>query len=159
MVATYCPAAERRAVTSSPLAMNAGLSKRSAGAFRLPRRSVLRGKDAFSGLFKNGTRIAGTFTDLRFVVTEGPAPDIRVAFIAGRRLGNAVRRNRGKRLLREAYRLQQHFLDPVKQSSATVLHIGFILKNSRATYPQLHEETGRLVQKLAKMLTDNPEES
>lgn len=139
--------------------MNADRSKRSAGTFRLPRRSVLRGKDAFSGLFKNGTRIAGTYTDLRYVVTDGPNGDVRVAFIAGRRLGNAVRRNRGKRLLREAYRLQQHFLDPVTQTSAIVLHMGFILKNPRATYPQLHEETGRLLQKLAKTLTDNRKES
>ena len=48
----------------------------------------------FPGYLKTEPALPVRSTDLRFVVIEGPAPppDIRVAFIAGRRLGNAVRR-------------------------------------------------------------------
>lgn len=37
-------------------------------------------------------------------------PHARVAFIAGKRIGPAVQRNRVRRLLREAFRLEQHRL-------------------------------------------------
>jgi ribonuclease P protein component len=40
------------------------------------------------------------------LVTEGLTEKTRFAFVAGRSVGNAVRRNRAKRLLREAVRLR-----------------------------------------------------
>lgn len=40
------------------------------------------------------------------LVADGLAEKSRFAFVAGRSVGNAVRRNRAKRLLREAVRLQ-----------------------------------------------------
>lgn len=150
MVAMYCPAVVRRAVTSSPLAMSADPSN--TVGYRLPRRNILRGKDPFEALFKQGIRLAGTYADLRYISYPNPARERKVACIAGRRLGNAVTRNRGKRLLREAYRLHQHLLDPVTEQSDLSLHLAFILKTSHCTYPQLSGDMRNLLQRLADIL-------
>ncbi|MBI4777657.1 ribonuclease P protein component [Candidatus Desantisbacteria bacterium] len=40
--------------------------------------------------------------------TQGSAPTRRVGIVAGKKVGGAVRRNRAKRLLREAYRLNKN---------------------------------------------------
>ena len=56
-------------------------------------------------LFKHGKRTFGKMVMARIAKTpEGRDLSGRVAFIAGKRLGNAVLRNRCKRVMREAVR-------------------------------------------------------
>ncbi len=76
----------------------------------LPKKERLRGK-AVSRLFERGQRGATkTVTALALPneeAPEGAAGAPRAAFIAGKKLGCAVLRNRMRRRLRAAYRLQK----------------------------------------------------
>jgi len=75
---------------------------RAATAFRRSRRPFvsLRSRSEFSRLYREGdqTRIGS----LVVISAEGQPGLPRVGFVAGRRVGNAVVRNRAKRRLREA---------------------------------------------------------
>ena len=72
---------------------------------RLPRRERLRGQKRFDGLFADGAVGKARLVLVRSLPNglEGS----RAAVVTGRRLGNAVRRNRLRRRLRAAYRLSK----------------------------------------------------
>ena len=62
--------------------------------YNLPKGRILRRKSDFQKIHRFGKSYANRYLD-------------RVGFAAGKKLGNAVMRNRVKRLMRECYRLNQ----------------------------------------------------
>ncbi|HUB26147.1 MAG TPA: ribonuclease P protein component [Tepidisphaeraceae bacterium] len=68
----------------------------------------LGGRDSFAAIRADGRRIARG--PLVFFVLANPVGYTRIGISIGRHAGNAVRRNRIKRLIREAFRLSQHEL-------------------------------------------------
>ena len=78
--------------------------------YELGREKIFRGKREFSAVYNRGR----SFANGKLVIYVLPSTDFkgRVGFAAGKKLGGAAVRNRVKRLLREAYRLTQHELDP-----------------------------------------------
>ena len=68
----------------------------------LGRDERLRHSSEFRRVYDDGKSYPGTF--LVLIVLAGSDLERRAGFVAGRRVGNAVIRNRSKRLLREAYR-------------------------------------------------------
>lgn len=67
---------------------------------RLPKNEILHRRDDFRALFQRGKRWEGTLLRIYYL----PARGRYVGFSVPRRFGNAVHRNRMKRLMREVYR-------------------------------------------------------
>ena len=62
----------------------------------------LRRRADFQKVFDSGQRIRGRFLTLLVATSQGSTP--RLGVVASRKLGDAVRRNRAKRLIREIFR-------------------------------------------------------
>ncbi len=73
--------------------------------YSLPKSSRLGANREFQNVYNQGRSIASKYTVLYWTpVADRPG---KVGFAAGKKLGNAVLRNRLKRLLREAWRLSE----------------------------------------------------
>ena len=72
------------------------------------KRNVLRDKKDFSRIYTRGKSIGDKYVVL-FYKENGLAFN-RTAFLASKKVGNSVQRNRSRRLLRESFRNIQPFL-------------------------------------------------
>ena len=77
--------------------------------YAFPKIERLKDEKRFKALFQRGLRLRGRLMMLACVQTDQPGR--RAGIVAGKRVGNSVIRNRAKRLLREAYRMEKHRLD------------------------------------------------
>lgn len=68
-------------------------------------KGTIKSRGDFERVFSRGRRSGDRLVRVRSVATGEGRPG-RVAFVAAKRLGNAVYRNRCKRVLREAARLE-----------------------------------------------------
>jgi len=76
--------------------------------FKLPKCGRLRRNSSFQTVYRSGKSYTNRLLVLYVLPQRGH--ERRIGFAAGKRLGSAVIRNRVKRLLREAYRLNHHRL-------------------------------------------------
>lgn len=77
--------------------------------YKLPKARILRRRNDFQRIHRLGKSYANRYL-VMYVFTASGLED-RVGFAAGKKLGNAVTRNRVKRLMRECYRLNQHRIE------------------------------------------------
>lgn len=77
----------------------------------LTKTSIVKDNEDFQKIYRDGQSFADG--NLVLHVCKAFHPQHRVAFAAGKKLGNAVIRNRVKRLLREVYRLHQEEISEV----------------------------------------------
>src|SRR5215210_2594191 len=65
----------------------------------------VRRRGEFQQIFKSGYRVGSRYFTLLLAPHRGPAP--RLGIVASKKLGDAVHRNRAKRLVRELFRHTQ----------------------------------------------------
>jgi ribonuclease P protein component len=69
----------------------------------LKRRFRLKDKNEFKKTYQHGRTVANSFLVLYYIENK-KIDESKVAFAVGKKIGNAVIRNRIKRIMREAYR-------------------------------------------------------
>ncbi len=77
---------------------------------------------------------------------------IQVSFIAPKRTGTAVQRNRTKRLMREAYRLHQFELTDTMSQLENDVHFAFIARKALNNFDSVENEVVTLLGKLRTRL-------
>lgn len=67
------------------------------------KKDVLRGKSNFSKIYNRGKSIGGRFVVVFYM--KNNLPYNRFAFLASKKVGNSVKRNRARRLMKESMRI------------------------------------------------------
>jgi ribonuclease P protein component len=78
--------------------------------FRFRRKEHLKGRDEIRDVFKRGRVVS--CSGAKLFILKNELPHNRIAFTFARKFGNAVERNRARRLSREAYRLTRNTIKP-----------------------------------------------
>ena len=74
------------------------------------KKEVLRKKEDFNVIYKAGKSIPDRYIVLFY--KRNDLPYSRTAFLASKKVGNSVQRNRAKRLMKESYRLNEERIRP-----------------------------------------------
>lgn len=121
--------------------------------FTLPKEERLCSRKALEELFGGSNKSILAYP-VRAVFQKTEETEIRIMVSVSKRFfKRAVKRNRIKRQLREAYRLNKHILQPAEGG----LHVAF-LWNSNELLPsaKVMEKMQTLLSKINESLTDNP---
>ncbi|SMO58382.1 ribonuclease P protein component [Gracilimonas mengyeensis] len=116
--------------------------------FNLPKSHRLSGKKNFEELFNSSSFFATSKITLRFVIHSEASRKFLAGFIAPKRIGNAVERVRVKRLLREAYRLNQHLITDLSPSCTFAVHYAFVARHSDIDFKAAQKDVSYLLRKL-----------
>lgn len=122
--------------------------------YTLPESRILRGKRDFETLFSgSGTAyLALPAVSLRYVVLPNPEKGIKFGFIAPKKTGGAVQRNRCKRLLREAFRLNQHILIETADTLQIGIHAVLIARHKNLDFKTAGQQVAALLRELSSRL-------
>jgi len=126
--------------------------------FKFTHAHRLHGDRAFQAVFAN--KLRKNAGPLAVVALPNDAPHHRLGLSVSRRVGNAVKRHRVKRLLREAFRLNQHAW-PGRYDLVVVVHPHDVLKLERyaellaAAVAQLHVVAEKRAKREGRDASDN----
>ena len=131
-------------------------------SFRLPRSHRLKRRRLIQPLFNRQEEgvhslVSGSIRiQYRFVTrvaTGGEAP-LQVGFAVGKSSGNAVARNRLKRIMREVYRMNQHVLVDLFSERTDVLTMMIVFRGNPAAEKALREDLEGALRRLTSRFTD-----
>lgn len=121
----------------------------------LPRGKILRGKRNFQRLFQQSSVLRAPDVHLRYRIYDDPSEGCFIGFIAAKKLGTAVKRNRLKRLLREVYRTHQHLVSDLFASNTFGFHGVFLAQKDDVTFQSLEKETVPILKKMRAVLLEH----
>ena len=128
--------------------------------FTLKKNEILRGRKNFEHLLTNCRKYEGKI--LRCYVNTKPAEvkipikTVVVAFAVKKTLKRAVDRNRVRRLMREAYRLNKSILHSQSQNTENSIHILFVYSHSKQkddrlpSFDSIQEDLRSLLENISK---------
>ena len=112
--------------------------------FSLPKKERIKKKNDFEKIYNSGEIIFSGSKKLKtvFYIDETvKEPGIKAAFAVSKKSGNAVWRNRAKRLLRESYRLNKEILIAPVHQKKKFLYLVFSLNHiNKKKYANLYLE-------------------
>lgn len=116
--------------------------------FSLPRAKILRGRKNFQRLFESEAVIFREVAlNLRFRIYSDIEPNCLMGFIVPKKLGKAVERNRVKRLLREAYRLNQYLIADLAREKQIGIHGVLMANTTEVSFEQVKQDAVTLLEK------------
>ncbi len=124
--------------------------------FGLPKSHIIRGRRNFEELFAGSSLITSTHVNLRYVINPKADNNILVGFIAPKKIGKAAQRTHTKRLLREAYRLNQHIITELPEIAEIGLHYAFVAKHANLTFEDVQQDIVKLMGQLHERLISQP---
>ena len=116
----------------------------------LPKEARIRKRADFDRIFRRGLSCSDRW--LTLYADGHPGPQARLGIAAGRRLGNAPRRNRCKRLVREAFRRIRAELPPGTDWVVVPRNHG----PRPPSFNDYFESLGRLTRQLIRRLRSAP---
>lgn len=120
----------------------------------LPRAKILRGRKNFQRLFeRDAETIRNSVIDLRYKILEQNSSGCLMGFVVKKSLGKANKRNRMKRLLKEAYRHHQNILSEAVENADITFHGVLMAKTIDAKYADVEQNTIALLSKVRDQLS------
>jgi ribonuclease P protein component len=128
------------------------------GLFTFSKEERLSHKKEIDALFNEG--LSFTLGNFRvFYLLRPPVPDgIRIKVLVAvprKKFRRAVDRNRLRRMIREAYRLNRHLLAEIIAPIPCTLHLGFVyIADSEMAYAMLEKQTTGCLEKMGRILLE-----
>jgi ribonuclease P protein component len=101
--------------------------------FKLPRKQILRKNEDIKHILNSGIKKTGAYLNIYYQNSS----EKEFAALVPKKSGNAVERNRGRRMVREIYRLHPRWFEN--------LRIVFLLKQVNIDYHTLEMEIKKLL--------------
>ena len=126
--------------------MNKGLKNINIGKMdqRFTRKERLQKRKEFQKVFDEGKVFSNDQTTVYALLNDDPVS--RLGLVVGRKFGNSPKRNRFKRIFREAYRLNKNILSMgvdiiiIPRSGLTDLSLGAIEDKFKKVLSQINEQ-------------------
>lgn len=123
--------------------------------FTLGKKERLKSRKAIDELFQNGKRFTVPPFRIYYIITKGDELQFGVG-ASTKNFKKAVDRNRIKRLVREAYRLQKKPLQELLLNNSNALDLFIIYTEKELPdYQRIYAQVEKVINKLSSIISEN----